>query len=68
MLNPFKKIIEHQNVPEIIRERVMSDIRLIKLYLDMADLMAVKYPSSVINLLDATLEDKKNENKNSDEK
>lgn len=63
MQNPFKSIIENQQVPDIIRERVMGDIRLIKLSLDLADLVTIKYPSSIIDLLNAT-EKKKNDNNN----
>jgi len=63
MQNPFKSIIENQQVPDIIRERVMGDIRLIKLTLDLADLVTIKYPSSIIDLLNAT-EKNKNDNNN----
>jgi hypothetical protein len=54
MQNPFKNIVENQQVPEMLRERVMGDIRMIKLSLDLADLVAVKYPSSIVDLLSAT--------------
>lgn len=54
MENPFKQIIEHQQVPEVLRDKVMDDIRLIKLSLDMADLVAVKYPSSILNIFGST--------------
>lgn len=66
MENPFKKIIEHQQVPEILREKVMDDIRLIKLSLDMADLITVKYPSSIMNLIGSTT--KKNHKNNNNKK
>jgi len=64
--NPFKNIIEHRQVPEILKERVMNDIRLIKLAMDMADLVMVKYPSSIFNLLDTASKEKKDDNRNSD--
>ncbi|MFA7615482.1 MAG: hypothetical protein WCY16_02750 [Weeksellaceae bacterium] len=64
--NPFKNIIEHRQVPEILKERVMNDIRLIKLSMDMADLVAVKYPSSIFNLLNTATKKKKDDNRNSD--
>jgi hypothetical protein len=54
MQNPFKNIVENQKVPEMLRERVMGDIRMIKLSLDLADLVAIKYPSSIADLLSAT--------------
>ncbi|WP_223129415.1 hypothetical protein [Sinomicrobium weinanense] len=49
--NPFKKIIQDEELPESIRGKVMDDIALIKLSLDVADLVAVKYPLTVNELL-----------------
>ncbi|MBC9797533.1 hypothetical protein [Sinomicrobium weinanense] len=51
MENPFKKIIQDEELPESIRGKVMDDIALIKLSLDVADLVAVKYPLTVNELL-----------------
>jgi len=59
MENPFKQIIEHHQVPEVLREKVMNDVRLIKLSLDMADLVAIKYPSSIIDLWSSTTKKKR---------
>lgn len=59
MENPFKNIVENQQVPEILRDHVMKDIRMIKLALDMTDLVSVKYPSSIFNLLNAAENRKK---------
>ncbi|RAV29571.1 hypothetical protein [Sinomicrobium soli] len=47
MENPFKKIIHNEELPDSLREKVMDDVALIKLSLDMADLVAVKYPLTV---------------------
>lgn len=63
MQNPFKNIIEHQEVPEMLKERIMDDVRVIKLTLDLADLVSVKYPSSIFNILDTTKNNKKKNNK-----
>lgn len=63
MDNPFKQIIEHQQVPEVLREKVMDDIRLIKLSLDMADLVAIKYPSSILDIFGSTTKKKDNDKK-----
>lgn len=63
MENPFKQIIEHQQVPEKLREKVMDDIRLIKLSLDMADLVAVKYPSSIFDIFGSTTKKTNNKKK-----
>lgn len=54
MENPFKQIIQHHQVPDALREKVMNDVRLIKLSLDMADLVAIKYPSSIADILGST--------------
>jgi len=62
MENPFKKIIENQQVPEVLREKVLDDIRLIKLTLDVADLISIKYPSSIIDLLYSTKNKKNKKN------
>ena len=45
MENPFKKIIAHQEVPKILKNKVLNDIGMIKLTLDVADLFVVKYPT-----------------------
>lgn len=47
MENPFKKILHNEDVPEILREKVINDIALIKLSLDVADLFVVKYPNTI---------------------
>jgi len=44
MENPFKKILHNEEVPKALREKVINDISLIKLSIDIADLFAVKYP------------------------
>lgn len=64
MQNPFKNIIENQQVPEMLRDKIMDDIRVIKLSLDLVDLVAVKYPSSIIDILGIS---KSKDNKNDKE-
>jgi hypothetical protein len=59
MENPFKKILHNEQVPEILKNRVMNDISLIKLSIDLADLMVVKYPETITNLLDFENENQK---------
>lgn len=51
MENPFKKIITNEKLPDKIRARVIDDINMIKLALDMADLMVVKYPDTIGNII-----------------
>jgi hypothetical protein len=60
MENPFKKILEHQEVPSVLKEKVLGDVAKIKLAIDVADLFVVKYPDTLGSLL--TLNEKK-ENK-----
>ena len=57
MENPFKKIFEHQEVPKVLKEKVLNDVGMIKLTLDVADLFVVKYPSTLGSLL--TVNEKK---------
>jgi hypothetical protein len=57
MENPFKKILEHQEVPKVLKDKVLGDVAMIKLTLDVADLFVVKYPTAIGSLL--TLNEKK---------
>lgn len=47
MENPFKKLLHNKEVPEVLREKVINDISLIKLSIDLADLFVVKYPNTI---------------------
>lgn len=47
MENPFKKLLHDEKVPEVLKEKVINDISLIKLSLDLADLFVVKYPNTI---------------------
>ncbi len=47
MENPFKKILFNEEVPKVLKEKVINDISLIKLSIDLADLFVVKYPNTV---------------------
>lgn len=51
MENPFKKIFEHQEVPKVLKDKVLNDVGMIKLTLDVADLFVVKYPNTMASLL-----------------
>lgn len=64
MQNPFKNIVENEQVPEMLRDRIMDDVRVIKLALDMADLVAVKYPSSLFDILGTSTKKDRNDKKN----
>lgn len=51
MENPFKNIISNEKLPEIIKSRVLYDINMIKLALDMTDLLFVKYPDTIGDII-----------------
>ncbi|MCG1036172.1 hypothetical protein [Polaribacter sargassicola] len=57
--NPFKKIIHHHSVPDVLKEKVLGDIDAIKLTLDIADLFLVKYPDTVGDLFSLDTSKKK---------
>ncbi len=59
MENPFKKILHDEEVPNILKEKVMNDISFIKLSIDVADLFVVKYPNTIGSLL-SSKDSKKN--------
>ena len=61
MSNPFKKILHHKEVPEVLKQKVLDDINMIKLSIDIADLFVVKYPNTIGSFLSNT-PDKKEKN------
>ncbi|MBI9041641.1 hypothetical protein [Lutibacter sp.] len=66
MENPFKKILHNEEVPKVLREKVINDISLIKLSIDIADLFAVKYPNTIGEFLITEKEIVKNKMNNND--
>ncbi|MGV6845737.1 MAG: hypothetical protein ACWA42_06380 [Lutibacter sp.] len=65
MENPFKKILFNEEVPKVLKEKVINDVSLIKLSIDMADLFVVKYPNTVGDLLTTEQNPIKKKNKKS---
>ncbi|CAM1339336.1 hypothetical protein [Tenacibaculum aestuarii] len=51
MDNPFKKILHNEELPEVLKSKVLNDVAMIKLSIDMADLFVVKYPNTIIDLM-----------------
>lgn len=51
MENPFKKILHNEELPEVLKQKVLDDVAMIKLSIDMADLFVVKFPNTVGDLL-----------------
>lgn len=60
MNNPFKKILHHYEVPDVLKQKVLNDINMIKFTIDVADLFLVKYPNTIGDILGAN--DKKKDN------
>jgi hypothetical protein len=50
MSNPFKEILQHHEVPQVLKRRVMNDVNMIKLTMDIAGLFLVKYPSTISDI------------------
>ncbi|MBP93703.1 MAG: hypothetical protein CMC55_06255 [Flavobacteriaceae bacterium] len=59
MENPFKKIVHNEQLPEIIKQKVLADIDVIKLALDVTGLITIKYPLAIQDFFGV-----KNNNKN----
>ena len=60
MKNPFKKIIPNEELPELLKQKVLDDLELIKLSLEFADLFAIKYPETINSILKTTKYNTKN--------
>lgn len=60
MSNPFKKIVFHQEVPSILKQKILNDIDLLKLVMDMTDLFLIKYPNTLHGILNTNQNRKKN--------
>lgn len=54
MENPFKKIIEDKELPETIKEKVVNDINLIKLSLEISELFLINIPYVMLNFFDSS--------------
>ena len=52
MENPFKKILHQEELPEALKKKVMGDVAMIKLTIEVADLFVVKYPKTIEDILD----------------
>lgn len=58
MENPFKQILLQEELPKMLKKKVMDDISFINLTLDMADLFTVKGPETLKDLLGLKKNDK----------
>ncbi|WP_104735947.1 hypothetical protein [Hanstruepera ponticola] len=59
MENPFKKVINSEKLPDIIKEKVMDDINVVKLALDVTDLLTIKYPEAINDIFNLSRKNKK---------
>lgn len=62
MENPFKKVINSEKLPDIIRDKVMDDINVVKLALDVTDLLTIKYPEAIDDIFNLSNKKKKDTN------
>lgn len=44
MENPFKSILQDEKLPDTIKNKVLDEVALIKLTIEIADLVTIKYP------------------------
>jgi len=51
MDNPFKQILHNEELPQVLKKKVLNDVSMIKLSLEVADLFVIKYPSTIGDLL-----------------
>ncbi len=66
MKNPFKDILEDEKLPELIKNRVMKDINLINLTIDLADLFLVKNPGIFKTIITEEQDTELKENKSTE--
>lgn len=59
MDNPFKKILHNEELPEVLKDKVLNDVAMIKLSIDVADLFVVKYPNVIADLIGGVSSNKK---------
>ena len=57
--NPFKKIIQEKELPDSLKDKVISDINLIILSLELSELFLVSIPDVMFNFLETEKEKNK---------
>lgn len=67
MDNPFKKILHNEELPQALKDKVLNDVAMIKLSIDVADLFVVKYPNTIVDLISAADAPKKPNEENKEE-
>lgn len=51
MENPFKQLLCKEKLPKMLKKKVMNDISFINLTIDVADLLTIKYPEAIEEIL-----------------
>ncbi|MHC5200926.1 hypothetical protein [Myroides sp. LJL119] len=51
MENPFKKILRDEKLPEYLKDRVIDNLNVIKLTIDVSELYAVQVPQALESLM-----------------
>lgn len=49
--NPFKKIESNEQVPEALKNKVITNVKAVQLLMDVAELFSVKISESIGDLL-----------------
>lgn len=60
MKNPFKEIIQEKELPTMIKEKVINDINLIQLSLELSELFFVSMPDVAFKFFDTDNKKKTN--------
>lgn len=51
-MNPFKNLIQEKELPEIMKDKVIDNINLIKLSLELSELFFVSIPDVMFNFFE----------------
>jgi len=52
IVNPFKKLIQEKELPETMKDKVIDNINLVKLSLELSELFLVNIPDVMFNFLE----------------
>ena len=52
IVNPFKKLIQKKELPETMKDKVIDNINLVKLSLELSELFLVNIPDVMFNFLE----------------
>ncbi len=61
MENPFKKILQDEKLPDYLKDKVIDNLNIIKLSLDVSDLYVVQVPKTIQSIVAEKNKDKEQE-------